>query len=182
MKIKKPINFLIDTNVPKTANLAIDMSQVTEENFQCVSECVELIDQIVKSSTPGLVLDANNEIFDEYRGQLNMGGNPGMGDSFMKWLHDNRWSFPEEDRVVITKIGDSYEQFPDHQGLMNFDLSDRKFIAVSNAHPRKPCIYEATDSKWWGWKNALMEVGIEVKFIDPTYIEKIYDRKMNGGN
>lgn len=181
MSNKKTESYIVDTNVPKTANLAITAEEITNENMQCVFNCVSLIERIVSSSNSGLVLDADNEIFDEYRGQLNMGGNPGLGDMFMKWLHDNRWSFPEVDRVAITKVGDTYEQFPDHQGLADFDLSDRKFIAVSNAHPNKPCIYEATDSKWWGWKDALLEVGIEVKFMDQGYIEKIYNRKMNGG-
>ncbi|MGM8715131.1 hypothetical protein [Enterobacter hormaechei] len=73
-------------------------------------------------------------------------------------------------------------EFPEHQGLENFDISDRKFVAVSNAHPKKPCIYQAVDSKWWGWKNALAEVGIEVHFMDENYIQAIYQRKMGNAN
>ncbi|CAI2512584.1 Uncharacterised protein [Serratia fonticola] len=180
MSKKKPLKYIIDTNVPKTANLAIIPDKLTTENIKCVKGCVELIERIVNNSKSGLVLDTNNEIFDEYRAQLNMGGNPGMGDMFMKWLHDNRWSFPDQDRVKISKSGDSYEEFPTHDDLTNFDISDRKFVAVSNAHPSKPCIYEATDSKWWGWKEALNEVGINVIFIDDDYIKEIYTRKMGG--
>ena len=48
---------------------------------------------------------------------------------------------------------------------MNFDKSDQKFIAVAHAHPDKPVILQSSDSKWWGWKDALSEVGIDVQFL-----------------
>lgn len=178
--MKIPKNYILDTNVPKTANLAVVADGVTSENAKCVLSCVELIDKITSSKGSGLVLDSMDEIFDEYRGQLNLGGSPGQGDVFMKWLHDNRWNFPETDRVNITKNNDTYSEFPQHPELVNFDISDRKFVATSNAHPGKPCIYQAADSKWWGWKDALLEVNIKVCFMDEQYIETIYNRKMRG--
>lgn len=178
--MKIPKNYILDTNVPKTANLAVATDGVTNENAKCVERCVELIEKIIKSKGSGLVLDSMDEIFDEYRGQLNLGGSPGQGDAFMKWLHDNRWNFPEIDRVNITKNNDTYSEFPQHPELANFDISDRKFVATSNAHPCKPCIYQAADSKWWGWKDALLEVNIKVCFMDEQYIETIYNRKMRG--
>ena len=88
----------------------------------------------------------------------------------MKWVHDNRWSLHASHRVSITKNNDSYEEFPVHEGLDRFDRSDRKFVAAANAHPDKPPILQATDTKWWGWKNALAEVGISVDFICPLYV------------
>jgi hypothetical protein len=99
----------------------------------------------------------------------------------MKWVHDNRWKFPDKDRVKICKNGDSYCEFPNHPGLEDFDPSDRKFIAVSNAHSEKPPIMEATDSKWWGWRDALKEVGIEVRFVCPDYAKRKYREKMGEG-
>ncbi|MGA6926761.1 MAG: hypothetical protein WBY88_13820 [Desulfosarcina sp.] len=102
-----------------------------------------------------------------------------VGDRFMKWVHDNRWKFPETDRVPITKNGKSYDQFPDHDGLSDFDNSDRKFVAVANAHHAKPPILQATDSKWWGWKDALDEVGVSVHFLCPDYIKGKYLEKMS---
>jgi len=176
--MKIPKKYLLDTNVPKTANLAVEEGGITLENATCVTNCITLIEKITSSKNCGLVLDSLDEIFNEYRGQLNLGGSPGQGDIFMKWLHDNRWSFPEQDRVHITKENDSYTEFPQHEGLANFDISDRKFIATSNAHPDKPCIYQAVDSKWWGWKDALSDIGIKVNFMDEKYIETIYNRKM----
>lgn len=167
---------IIDTNVPKTANLAVNPMSVPEDLIICVQQCVSSITEVIEKGN--LVLDDGDEIFDEYRGELSMSGQPGVGDKFLKWLHYNRYSFPESDRVMITPNGDSYDEFPNHSGLTNFDVSDRKFIAVANAHPKKPPIVEATDSKWWGWKKALDESGIKVNFLCPDYVKAKYIKKM----
>ena len=172
-----PKKCLVDTNVPKTANLALNPENISDELTRCVLACVEAIEHVVKKG--GLVLDASEEIFTEYRRNLLMSGQPGVGDRFMKWVHDNRWSFPDTDRVVITKNGVSYDEFPDHDELTDFDNSDRKFIAVSNAHPDKPPVLQATDSKWWGWKDALAETGITVNFLCLDYVEAKYAEKFN---
>lgn len=173
---KLPEKYIVDTNVPKTANLAIDPAAIADELVDCVFACVETIEQVVARG--GIVIDLGDEIFDEYRQQLRMQGQPGVGDRFMKWVHDNRWSLPESDRVVITKNGDSYHEFPEHNDLVNFDRSDRKFVAVANAHSHKPPILQATDSKWWGWQVALREVGITVHFVCPDYAQAKYAEKI----
>jgi hypothetical protein len=175
--MSKPLKkCLLDTNVPKTANLAIDPATIPDELTGCVLACVQAVEHVVKRG--GLVIDAGDEIFDEYRRHLDIRGQPGVGDRFMKWVHDNRWTFPAADRVAITRDGDSYREFPDHEGLSNFDPSDRKFVAVANVHSRKPPILEATDSKWWGWRRPLAEVGIAVKFLCPDYAKTKYEEKM----
>ena len=171
-----PQKCLVDTNVPKTANLALAPATIPQELTGCVLACVEAVEHIVKKG--GLVMDAGDEIFDEYRRHLSMKGQPGVGDGFMKWVHDNRWNFPDADRVKITKNRESYEEFPDHAGLAQFDNSDRKFIAVSNAHPNKPPILQATDTKWWRWKDALADVGISVHFLCPDYAKLKCTEKM----
>ena len=104
--------YVVDTNVPKTANLALDSAAIPDDLVDCVLACVEIIEQIVVKG--GMVIDGGDEIFDEYRQQLSRAGQPGVGDHFMKWVHDNRWSLPETDRVIITKNGESYDEFPEH--------------------------------------------------------------------
>jgi hypothetical protein len=171
-----PKKCLVDTNVPKTANLALAPDDIPQELAGCVLSCVEAVQHVIKKR--GLVIDAGDEIFDEYRQQLSMKGQPGVGDRFMKWVHDNRWSLPDSDRVAISKNGESYNEFPVHDGLVNFDNSDRKFVAAANAHPAKPPILQATDSKWWGWKDALDDVGITVHFLCPDYVKAKYAEKV----
>jgi len=170
-----PKKCLVDTNVPIIANRAFDQN-IPDDLQSCVLACVEAIEHVVNKGS--LVMDSENEIFDEYLHELSLKGQPGVGDKFMKWVHDNRWGFPNVDRVTITKDGDSYVEFPDHDGLADFDISDRKFIAVSNAHPGKPPILQAVDSKWWGWKDALGEAGVTVNFLCPDYVKSKYAEKI----
>lgn len=167
---------VVDTNVAKIANLAIQPDSDSDVPLECIYACIEALKQVTDEK--GLVIDAGDEIFTEYRNNLSMKGQPGVGDAFMKWVYTHQWSLPEDQRVNITKNGDSYEEFPDHDNLNDFDRSDRKFVAVANAHPSKPAIVEATDSKWWGWKDALSECGICVQYVCEEYIKATYQKKM----
>jgi hypothetical protein len=169
---------LVDTNVPKTANLATQPDLESDVSVACILTCIKAIEDVIKKHR--LVIDEGDEIFDEYRQQLSMKGQPGMGDAFMKWVNDHRHNPEYCTRVAITKNGVSYNEFPSHDGLEGFDNSDRKFIAVANAHTDKPPILQATDSKWWGWKEGLNEAGIAVQFLCPEYVEAKYAKKMGG--
>lgn len=173
--MKLPEKCIVDTNVPLTANRALAPAEIPQELIACVDACITAIEHVTQNG--GLVIDAGDEIFEEYRHGLSMKGQPGIGDKFMKWVHDNRWKFPDSDRVVITKDGTSYKEFPDHAGLVDFDPSDRKFVAVANAHGNNPTILQATDSKWWGWKDALEDMGIVVCFLCPDYAKDKYVQK-----
>ena len=172
-----PDKCVVDTNVPKTANLATDHIETYDVPLDCVTACVEVIEHIINNG--GLVIDNNYEIFNEYRKNLNLGGEPGVGDGFMKWVHDNQCQREKVEQISITQSNSSYEEFPEHDGLVNFDKKDRKFIAVANAHSDKPPIMQATDSKWWGWNVALGDVGITVRFLCSDYVEEKYSKKMN---
>jgi hypothetical protein len=173
-----PEKCIVDTNVPRTANLAIQPDPNSDVPGTCVQACIEAVEHVIKNR--GLIIDSGDEIFNEYLQQLTLKGQPGVGDRFMKWVHDNRWSLPETQRVTITKLDNdcSYTEFPEHEDLRDFDKSDRKFVAVANAHKDKPPILQATDSKWWGWKDALAKLGITVQFLCPHYVEGKYAEKM----
>lgn len=172
-----PMKCVLDTNVPKTANLATQPDFDSDVSDACVCTCIEAVEHITNKRGL-LILDTGDEIYNEYRKQLSMKGQPGMGDAFMKWVNDNRYNPEYCSQVTITTNGDSYDEFPTHDGLNNFDRSDRKFVAVANSHEEKPPILQATDSKWWGWKDALAEVGIAVQFLCPEYVEAKYAEKM----
>lgn len=167
-----PKKCLVDTNVPKVANLATQPDPDSDIPEACVLACINAVEHVIKKR--GLIVDAGDEIFNEYRQQLSMKGQPGVGDAFMKWVNDHRYNPEYCDRVTITKTGDSYDEFPDHDELGNFDKSDRKFVAAANAHKDKPPILQATDNKWWAWKGSLAEVGITVHFLCPEYTQIKY--------
>lgn len=171
-----PKKCIVDTNVPVNANLANAPEKIPDNMLACVQNCIEAIRHVINEK--GLVIDSGDEIYSEYLNNLSLSGQPGLGDFFMKWVHNNRWSLPDSNRVAISKNGESYNEFPVHDGLENFDNSDRKFVSVANAHPAKPPILQATDSKWWGWQKALKDVGITVYFLCPEYVKTKYAEKI----
>ena len=171
-----PDKFLVDTNVPKNANLATKSDLLSDVPDTCIGQCINAVIHVTKNG--GLVLDDGGEIFAEYIANLSLKGQPGVGDAFAKWVHDNQWNVQKIDRVTIMRNGDSYDEFPDHESLIQFDISDRKFIAVANSHPAKPPVLQATDSKWRGWKDALAQVGIAVHFLCPDYVKVKYAEKV----
>ncbi len=174
--MRLPKKCIIDTNVPLKANDALDPESIPDALRDCVFACIEAVEHVIK--TPDcLVLDAGNEIYDEYAHKLARSGQPGVGDMFMKWVHDNRWALPDANRVSIHKDGNSYREFPDRDDLSTFDPSDRKFIAVAKKHPRHPPILQAVDRKWWNFRKALKHVGIEVRFLCPEYAETINKKR-----
>lgn len=91
--MRLPNNCVVDTNVPKTANLASGTEPSGEVDLACVLACIKAIEHIISSG--GLVIDAMGEILAEYIRQLSLSGQPGVGDLFVKWVHDHYSSLPE---------------------------------------------------------------------------------------
>src|SRR5699024_3961358 len=98
---------------------------------------------------------------------LSATGQPGPGDIFLKWLLTHEWSGGRVTRVRITPKADDptdYEELPPPPAGTAYDPSDRKFLAVSIAHERRPAILQSMDSKWWGWRQALEAHGVTIRF------------------
>jgi hypothetical protein len=156
-----PRHCIVDTNVAIVANGKSDQADDTLVE-RCIDTLVELM------TRGGLVLDGGGLIFDEYRQNLSLSGQPGTGDAFLKWVHDHQWNPDHCERREITERNDDrmFEEFPSTPSLRDFDRSDRKFVAVANAGTPKRPILEAVDFKWWGWRKALAAEGIKVVFLD----------------
>lgn len=159
---KLPRWCLVDTNVAMVANGKSDQASDALQ-LKSIAALVQL------TQRGGLVLDAGGEIFAEYLRNLSLSGQPGVGDMFLKWVHDNQWTAERCERRSITTLhGDprGYQEFPASNALSEFDASDRKFVAVACAGNPKRAILEAVDFKWWGWREALEAEGVHVHFID----------------
>lgn len=162
---------VIDTNVILVAN-----GQHLDVSPNCVASCAITLQSVMKSGK--LVLDEGFQILLEYQNktQPKKGNRP--GDAFVKWALNNRCNKKHVELVhLLTHDERSFESFPEDPELANFDAPDRKFVAVSGAHPKKPPISQAADSKWLDWAPALKRHGIEVDFLCPTDIKKFHKKK-----
>ena len=147
---------VVDTNVLLVAE---GQSSYT---LRCKASCGNALQEIRRNQI--VVLDSGREILTEYGKKLEgIRGQRGLGHEFWKWLLNTRVSHASCETVNLTLHAvKGYKEFPDHDGLKEFDWSDRKFVAVAAAHLKRPKIVQAGDSKWLDWKDSLSECGIEL--------------------
>ena len=152
---------VIDTNIPKIAN-----GGQPQAGPDCEEACIHAILDVTRKGL--LVLDDKDIIFGEYRRQLSLKGQPGVGDMFMKWVHENRATPGRCCRVALRsprEPEDEFHEFPPAPDLQSFDRSDRKFVAVAVAHGGNPPIQVAVDRGWWDHRDALAREGVRVEFL-----------------
>ena len=153
------MTFIVDTNVLVVAN----DRESPQAPPHCVVACANRLRDIAADGR--LALDDAGTILDEYKRYSNWHGQPGVGDAFFKWVVNNLWNAERCDRIGITLDGGSFAEFPKDPRLVDFDLADRKFVAVAAAHPDRPPIVQAVDRKWTAFTPALAECGIIVHFL-----------------
>ena len=159
---------VVDTNVMVTANKAVKNHDDFNNYPNLIIDCIKTLHNITVDGIY-VVLDTDNEIFIEYKNYLSFSGQPGVGDSFFKWVHDNRYKYPDTE-VKLHKTNEGYNEYPNEMESLGVDPNDMKFFAVSNKHPLKPPIYQAVDTKWWGWAMEANKCGIKIIFIDEQYM------------
>jgi len=154
---------VIDTNVGIAANSKADVGHA------CELRCIQRLWEITKRGH--LVLDANGQIFAEYLRHLDLSGEPGVGDAFMRWINDHQHNEKFCTLVPLTIRPDGeIVEFPSQQSLAEFDPSDKKFVAVAVVHADSPPIQVALDRGWVRHRDALADAGIEIEFLCPDDI------------
>ena len=172
-----PTHVVVDTNVATTAN-AMNPGAPPE----CVAACGQALRHTMARGH--VYIDnprGSSTIVAEYRANLSASGQPGPGDAFLKWLLIHEWAGRRVTRVKITPRGEdpeNYRELPTPADGTDYDPSDRKFLAVSAAHPSRPSILQAFDSKWWGWRSALAKIGVRIEFLCPEAIAAKHCEKM----
>jgi hypothetical protein len=152
---------VVDTNVGIIANgdESVDPS--------CELACVRFLRDLVRRG--GLALDSGDRIFTEYRRHLQLSGEPGVGDVFMRWVATNRFNAALCEQVAITHVGPDetdFAEFPDDPALAGFDPSDRKFVAVAAAPNGPRPIHVAADRGWRKHETALGSHGVTIGFLN----------------
>lgn len=129
---------IVDTNVILVAN-----GQHQDISADCVAACATALQKIMDDGR--FAVDDQFEILTEYQNKPMAENQPGT--VFFKWVLRNHANKSRCDLVGIsTHKTRGYESFPDDARLENFDPPDRKFVAVSSAHPEHPPILQAADS------------------------------------
>lgn len=158
---------IFDTNVLIAAN-----GRKTHADLECQLSCIEAIESTKSGIT---LLDNMGLILNEYSRYCNYKGEPGVGDTFFKYIVDNQLVGSVCEVVEITpdsENNDSFTEFPNQDGLENFDPSDKKFVAVSVASGKSAPIYNATDSDWEISKLALEKNDIFILQLCPQHAKK----------
>lgn len=159
-------SFVVDSNVPIVAN-----GNSNQADADCVIACICALADIKARGI--VILDDTMLILKEYMKNLNMSGQPGSGDLFMKWI----WNVQADEshccQVHITPCADdetNFHEFPGDIRLTTFDRSDRKFVAVALCSKNNPVILNAVDPDWAEHFVALSEAGIKLKFLCPQHV------------
>jgi hypothetical protein len=152
---------VIDTNVLLVANGSHE-----DVSDSCMKACIERL--LIQQKSGMTVLDDQYAILGEYLRKTHPNQPRGAGDRFLKWLLNNKANSTHVSLVSINETGPNcYDEFPDDALSNAFDPPDRKFVAVANAHPEKPKIWQAADCKWLDWWPDLKSHGIIVEFLCP---------------
>ena len=161
---------IVDTNVIITAN-----DEAEHASPDCVERCQKRIKQILDQRETSLV-DDGWRILNEYKRYVNLKTRKGIGDLFVKTLLQNLMRRPAICTMVrINPLDGSetdFEEFPTTEAFSNFDVADRKFIAVAIAyergHAKKAIILQALDRKWEPFRNAFEREGLLIDFLCPS--------------
>lgn len=154
---------VVDTNVLVVANGSNDAVGPA-----CRLNTIRRLGVVRQTQT--LLLDLGVEILGEYRKHCSHSGQPGVGDEFFRWAYENQGRLH---RVAITPdAAGSFKEFPADPELASFDLTDRKFVAVSaaaaSAEPSTPNeILNAVDSDYSNHRDALRRADVRVTELCP---------------
>jgi len=166
---------ILDTNVPVKAS--VSPATCPPDELEMQRACMEYIGELVQNQNKKLVLDLDYEILKEYRN--NVYKNSSMGKIFFTWLNNYLGTILPEDCLKLEKNADGqYKDYPYDEATKDFDESDKKFVALANAHADKPPIIEAADGKWLGYEAAFAKYGIHIEFLDRNYAQRMYEQKI----
>ena len=162
---------VIDTNVLLVAN-----GSHPDTSARCRMACVSRL--LAHQQAGVVVIDDAYRILGEYQNKTRPNQPKGVGDAFLKWLLQNCATVTRVHQVTIHETRpDEFAEFPDHGLQPDFDAPDRKFAAVANAHPAKPPVWQAADSKWLNWWPQLQAADVRVEFLCPDDALRFHAKK-----
>ncbi len=158
--------FVVDVNVAMVAN-----GRSPQANDDCLLACIDALETVYRDGM--IVLDDGMRILSQYMGNLNMAGQPGLGDFFMKWVWENQAVPSRCERVPLACKADNpddFETFPEDPDLRGFHRKDRMYVAVALASRNNPEVLNAVDTGWWHYRTTLQRNGICLRFVCPQHM------------
>ncbi len=163
--------YIIDTNVPLVAEGSSDMST------DCSLTCANFLDEVINNKHV-ITIDDDYCIITEYQKKMPAGSKSDYGNRFLKWILTNQANTQRVRQARVTSIDEyNFEEVPQSVLDAGFDKSDLKFVAVSIVNNSTE-IVQASDSKWIGWEQILLQEGIKVKFLCKLELKEIHDKKI----
>jgi hypothetical protein len=160
---------VVDTNVPLVVKGLGDWPPALRD------ACEELLEEILLRKVP-VVTDEGGEIFAEYLHQLDLSGRPSLGDEFVKYVHDYRYTWPDESMPDILPEVEAENAYAVLGGDdEEIDPSDRKFVAAAKAAGVH--VDQAADTKWLLWEQVLKRHGVSVRFVHEPSLRILYKGK-----
>ena len=153
---------VIDTNVLIVAN-----RKSPQADLKCELACIKMLEGAKGKRV--VLIDDSDLIMDEYKPYCSYAGEPGLGNAFFKFLHDNAPSERNVIRVAIQKTPDKDGGF---SNLLPNKLhrDDRKFLAVAKAGNGR--IVNATDSDWSQQAEFVASNGVRVFELCPQCLKQ----------
>jgi hypothetical protein len=168
------MHVVVDTNVILVAN-----GSHADVSPECIIECVDRLANLMKNGK--VVIDDAHRILNEYQNKTTPIKNKRPGDVFVMWLLRNAANTKHVERVTLTEPApDEFDDFPDQTLQPAVDAPDRKFLATAGAHPQRPEVWQATDSKWLDWWQPLKAAGVTVEFLCGDDVCRFYAKKFPG--
>ncbi len=160
------VDYIVDVNVIAHVNKLL--SELEDEiEIACFEACRAWLRSFDMSGGDRIVLDNSFEIYNKYTEYANKN----TGGFARSWLNDLNRNLPQTTDWVSIEFDDhGYAILP--ESIPFNDPADRKFIAVTLAHPAHPSIINATDTDWAKQKALLQANGVEVVELCPDYIAR----------
>ncbi len=166
-----PVTYVVDTNVLLVAN-----GQHPDVSLACVMTCREWLTRIMAEGR--VALDDAYAIVNEYQHKTHASDGQGVGDAFVRWVLHHHDDAARCDLIHLDPhVQRGFLSFPVDVDLNHFDDSDRKFVAVAHAHPERPPILQAADSKWLDWAPHLGEHGVQIRFLCCEDVQEFHVHK-----
>jgi hypothetical protein len=152
--MKNLLDHIVDTNVAIVAN-----GKSKDVSIERRIKSIDYLEDVFQNGR--LIVDHGGLIEEEYRKHLSV-GQPGVGNRFLQQFFQVR-----VDRLVREEItpvkGNHFQEMKFTGGLKKFDISDRKFAALSKK--TKVAVSICVDSDWVDFAEELGQQGVKVTFI-----------------